>query len=251
MSGWIAPLEAEVDSYLAASKSITTDGDGSAILLTAPVEGIPGQFTSLEQIPGNLPPLPEDKMDFAFRYATEYHQITEWAKILGKGESTVSLWLRDPVVGYYIAMIRYERRAYNAAVLLRIERVTLAKLYEILTTKLNADNMGLILQAIKYVMDFLSGNRLPASLGNEVRKAADGERKMIGDKMAEHGERIVNEDEESRVLSEKLREIEQVEAAMNLHTNAGGNGSGSATAKGTDVGGVPPSGEAGDTPEES
>lgn len=235
-------LEQELDEFLSTSKTLTTDGDGTAIILTTPVETAPGSFMKLEDIPGNLPPLPEEKMDFAFRYATEYHSMVEWAKIFGKGESTIGIWLRDPVVRYHIAMVRYERRAYNAARLLRIERATLDKLHEILTTKLTNENMAVILQAIKYVMDWLSGaNRLPPVIGAEVRREMEQERKMIGEKLVEHGEKLANEDDEITHLRDELTEIEQIEKTIALHEagKAGGNGRGTVAPKGTDVGGLP------------
>lgn len=90
-------------------------------------------------IPDELPDLPEHLREFAFRYATEVRNNSDWARIHRVSIHTIRNWLFRPTVAQYILKIRRERQLLLFERLLSLELKAYKKLDEILSLPTNGE----------------------------------------------------------------------------------------------------------------
>jgi len=152
-------LKQRIRDYLDNCSVQEIDLDNLAPVVRAPVAVGSGKFLSVEDVPNSvddLPFIPERQRDFAFHYAIEYRRMSQWAKMYNVKVSTISAWLRNPGVQAYIGLIRYQRRVYNFAMSVSLERSAYKALNGVLNKKITSDTIGAVLSAAKFVYNFLN-----------------------------------------------------------------------------------------------
>ena len=110
-------IRARVRSYLVETRTYSVDPTLPAVVVRAPVETGLSRFINVDNIPNleDLPFIPERMRDFAFRYATEYMPVKQWAKVYNVSPETIRSWLSHEGVRAYIAVCRFEQRMFNLA----------------------------------------------------------------------------------------------------------------------------------------
>lgn len=153
-------LQKEILNYLKKTKAQDINIEAPMPLVNAPVETKINKFISVENLPASLddlPFIPERMRDFAFHYAVEFRSLKGWAKMYNVTLGTIDKWLRNPGVRMYIGLIRYQRRMYNFAMSVTLERNSYKALNDILTKRITNDTIGSILSAAKFVYNMLNG----------------------------------------------------------------------------------------------
>jgi hypothetical protein len=209
-------LSVEVSDYLKGSRVIKTDNESYDTLVIAPVESGPGLFMKVEEIPMNeMPKLTEQKMDFVTRYVTEYRQLKDWAEVYHVHFNTISDWLRDPAVQQYVARLRYERRMFNMAVILRTERLTFNVFNEILALKLDKSTMAIKFATAKFLAEYLGGRTATdGGVHSNAMRSLLGETRQVVSQNVKETQSAQDEgsldDAALRALDAGIRESEEV-----------------------------------------
>jgi len=146
----------EIHAYLLQASSVEIKSDELSVV-KVPVNSGYSHFVDISKLPdrGELPPLSERMREFAFRYATEYKPIKKWAKEFGVSFQAVAKWLSNPRVRQHIAYTRYERRVYNMAVWLRLEREALGALHNILQARITKGTIAEIRKTAEFILQLM------------------------------------------------------------------------------------------------
>jgi len=147
----------DIEGYLARKLSIFDVKSKELAVVRAPVDSGYSHFVDVDKLPDreDLPALSERMREFAFRYATEYKTIMKWAQEFGVAFQTVHKWLSNPKVRQHIAYIRYERRMYNMAVWIQLEREALRALHKILDTTIDGYTIDAIKSTAKFILEWM------------------------------------------------------------------------------------------------
>lgn len=121
---------------------------------TTPIDFFIGKhFDSIVPMPNDLPDIPYEHKEFAFRFAVERRPIIEWAEIFRVGPQTIRLWLSREDVREYVMKVkacRYSRMLERMALL---EDKAISKLSDILEMPLTADTSESIRKAIGDIIE--------------------------------------------------------------------------------------------------
>jgi hypothetical protein len=115
------------------------------------------RFPSVITIPDELPDLPENLREFAFRYATEYRTNLDWAHIFHQSTFTIYTWVSREDVAGYIMKIKQERRALMAERLNELEKKAFQKLGKILEYPITEDSIEPIRKTILDILMLKQG----------------------------------------------------------------------------------------------
>lgn len=154
-------IEQELEDILKLDPVIEIDENLPAAIVRAPMSMSPGGragVISVDNVPSleDLPFIPENLRDFAYRYATEYKSNPAWAKIYGVGVKTIRTWLKKEGVQALIAISRYEQRTYNVAQRSVMNNQVYTTMNNILRTKITADTIGPIVAMSKFIYKILN-----------------------------------------------------------------------------------------------
>lgn len=159
-----ASLERQTEKYIKRTEETEFRYDRPPAVISAPLEVGLSRFIDVSNLPdiSKLPKLPEYKRDFAFRYSTEYKQLSEWADIYGVGIRTIQKWLKDVDVTIWIAVTKLERRTWLYGQRLNLERKTFGMLNKLLDMRLTVDNAKEALDTVKFAHGVLDNKiKLP------------------------------------------------------------------------------------------
>jgi len=115
------------------------------------------RFPTVIKIPDELPDLPENLREFAFRYATEYRTNLDWAHIFHQSTFTIYTWIQNPDVAGYIMKIKQERRALMAERLNELEKKAFQKLNKILDFPVTEDSIEPLRKTIIDILTLKQG----------------------------------------------------------------------------------------------
>jgi hypothetical protein len=115
------------------------------------------RFPEVVKIPDELPNLPENLREFAFRYATEYRTNADWAHLFHQSTFTIYSWISRSDVAGFIAKIKYERRMLMAERLNDLEKKAYTKLSKILDFPLTEDSLEPLRKTIIDILTLTQG----------------------------------------------------------------------------------------------
>lgn len=206
------PVRKLLDNYLGRVNGMVYPN--KSLVVRAPVASALGRLYQPEELnklvsdPDSLPVLPERMQDFAFRYATEFKRVSEWAKVYAVHLHTIHHWLKYPGVQKWIAVLRYERRMYLQARMMHMEGLAFAALEKFLTVRITGDNADAVGKMVRYAMELLrdpSGQKrrsMTVYLGQE----PDGKVKTVGAQAEEVSEEELEALENERAYLRQFRE---------------------------------------------
>lgn len=150
-------LHDRVRRYVRRIPEIIVDDNGPPSVVRAPVETGFSSFISVDDLPDidDLPFIPEQMRDFAYRYATEYKKMTVWAKEYGCSTSTIRRWLKNTAVQSYIALTKMEKRFYTMARRSALENMVWQRLREFLSIKITGDNSASVARILEFTYKML------------------------------------------------------------------------------------------------